>query len=321
MLTQLLRRLLLIPLVLALVNCLAFAYAHTALYVQYSLNPYGTVRPPPDVPVLYGEYGAQVLRGDFGVLPVGAGAPLLTALVEAAGKSAGLLLIALTVSVGVGLLMGISAVSVNPPRIAPWLAPFTSTGLAMPSFYIGTLFVAASVQLALRGVEQFPIPLSGFGWDAHLLLPVLALMIRPTMQIAQVTASLLADEARKQYVVTARSVGNTWRTIRRKHTLRNILAAVVLTITGAFRLSLAELVLVEWLFVWPGVGRMLALTLIAPNVAGPGTLTGAGQFFLNPQLLTALVTLFAALFLIADFLAFGLVRAADPRLRSEEGGA
>ncbi|MGQ0605253.1 MAG: ABC transporter permease subunit [Anaerolineales bacterium] len=319
MLAQLLRRLLIIPLVLLIVNFLAFAYAHVALYVQLSLNPFGTVQPPPNVPALYSEYGAQVLRGEFGVLPTGAGVSLLAALAEAAMKSAGLLLIATALSIVVGLLLGVAAVRVEPPRIAPWLPPITSLGLAVPSFYVGMLFIAASVLLALRGLPEFPIPLSGFGWDAHLILPTLALILRPTMQIAQVTASLLVDEIRKQYVVTARSVGNTWRTIRRKHTLRNILAAVVLTITGAFRLSLGELILVEWLFVWPGLGRLLTLTLIAPNVAGPGGITGGGQFFLNPTLLTALITIFALLFLLADVVAFGLVRAADPRLRGEGG--
>jgi peptide/nickel transport system permease protein len=321
MLAPLLRRLLLIPLVLVVVNFIAFAYAQVGLYVQLSLNPYGTTQAPPDVPALYREYGAQLLHGEFGVLPAGAGVPLLEALADAAVKSAGLLLIATVVSVALGLLLGVSAVRIEPPRIAPWLPPLTSVGLAMPSFYLGLLFIGASVLLALRGLRAFPLPLFGFGWDAHLILPVLALMLRPTMQIAQVTASLLVDEIHKQYVVTARSVGNTWRAIRRKHTLRNVLAAVVLTITGAFRLSLGELIIVEWLFGWTGLGRLLALTLIAPNIAAPGGVLGGGQYFLNPPLLTGLVTLFAVAFLLADLVAFGLVRAVDPRLRGEGGGA
>jgi ABC-type dipeptide/oligopeptide/nickel transport system permease component len=278
---------------------------------------------PPDVPALYAAYLQQALSGDFGAMPqAGAPEPLAEGLARAAGASAGLLALAFVLSVLIGLGLGLASVRVNPPGVAPWLTPFITLGLSVPSFYLGTLFVALAVYLALQGLPDFPLPLSGFGWDAHLVLPTLALMLRPAMQIAQVTATVLADEFHKQYVVTARSVGNTWRTIRWKHALRNIAAAVVQTVAGAFRLSLVELVLVEWLFSWPGLGRLLALTLIAPNIAGPGTIGGGGLYFLDPTLLPALITLFALAFLLADALASAVAHAADPRLRLvDEGGA
>jgi peptide/nickel transport system permease protein len=270
---------------------------------------------------LYAGYAQGLLRLDFGQLPVGADQPVLEALAQAAQASLGLLAVALGLGVLAGLALGLAAVRVEPAGVAPWLAPLATLGLAMPSFYLGTLFIAASVYLLLRGVEAFPLPLSGFGWDLHLVLPALALMLRPAMQIAQITASLLADEMRKQYVVTARSVGNTWRRIRRRHALRNVVAPVLLTIAGTFRLSLGELVLVEWLFNWPGLGRLLAQTLVAPDFAAPGALTGGGQFFLNPPLLAALLTVFALAFLLADALASSLARSADPRLRAAEAAA
>ncbi len=317
MLNYLPRRLFLIPLALVFINFAAFAYTHLALYVQQASNPYGTLAERPGVLALYVEYAQHLLRGDFGQMPQqGTPEPLMAGLARAAGASAGLLTLAFTLSAGLGLALGLASVRINPTRIAPWLAPLATLGLSMPSFYIGTLFLALVVWLALHGVKNFPLPLSGSGWDAHLILPTLALMLRPTMQIAQVTAGLLADELDKQYVVTARSVGNTWRVIRWKHTLRNILAAVTLTIAGAFRLSLGELVLVEWLFSWPGLGRLLAFTLIAPNIAAPGLVGGGGHYFLDATLTPALITLFALIFLLADALASLLVRAADPRLRA-----
>jgi ABC-type dipeptide/oligopeptide/nickel transport system permease component len=77
-------------------------------------------------------------------------------------------------------------------------------------------------------------------------------------------------------------------------------------------------VLVEWLFVWPGLGRLLAQVLLSPSSASPGALFGGGQYFLNPPLLAALLTILALAFLIVDGVASGLARAVDPRLRQAE---
>jgi peptide/nickel transport system permease protein len=315
-----LRRLAAGLLILVVVNFLGFAYAHGAQYIQQLQNPFGTRAQPPQILALYGEYTRGLAGLDLGSLPVGAGVPVGQAIGEAAWASVGLLAVAISLSIGLGLGLGLTAVRTEPPRVAAWLAPLAALGLATPSFYIGTLALAASILLVVRGLGRPPLPVSGFGWDAHLILPVLALVLRPTAQIASVTASLLTDEIRRPYVVTARSVGNTWRRIRWRHALRNIVAPVLLTIAGAFRFAVGELVLVEWLFAWPGLGRLLAQVLVSPNLAAPGSLGGGGAFFLNPPLLAALITVLSLAFLIADALASGLARAADPRWQLAETG-
>ncbi len=301
--------------ILVLANFLGFTYAHGAYYLQQLQSPFGTRAQPPDVLTLYGDYVDGLTRLDLGSLPVGTGIPIAEALADAAPASLGLLTLALVVSGVGGLALGLAAVRVAPPRIAPWLAPLSTLGLATPSFYIGTLAVAAAVYLVLSGRGQLPLPVGGFGWDIHLVLPTLALTLRSTAQIAQISANLLVEEIRKQYVVTARSVGNTWRRIRWHHALRNIVAPLLLVIAGALRFSVGELVLVEWLFDWPGLGRLLAQTVLTPSLATPGSLGGGGAYYLNPPLLAALLTVLAFTFLIVDGVASGLARAADARLR------
>lgn len=299
------------------VNFIGFAYAEGARYIQALQNPYGTRSAPPDILALYGAYAAGLTRLDLGHFGGGLGQGVGAALLSAAAASGGLLILAAGLSVGLGLLLGLAAVRVEPPGVAGWLTPAVSLGLAMPSFYLGTLFLAVAAYWLTRGLAEFPVPLAGFGWDAHLVLPTVALTLRPAAQIAQVTAGLLSGEMRRQYVVTARSVGNTWRRIRWRHVLRNVWAPVLLTIAGALRLSMGELVLVEWLFAWPGLGRLLAQTLLAPNIAAPGALSGGGQYFLNPALLAALLVVFALAFLLTDGAASALARLADPRFRLE----
>lgn len=318
MLRFFLRRLLLIPLAVLLVNGLGFAYAHAALRFHASQNPYGSAQVElPPILELYAAYLWGVLAGDLGWMPVGAGQPLGEVLLPAAGASLGLLSAAFGLSAAAGVALGLGAVRAERAVVSSWLAPWTSLGLAAPSFFIGALFLTATVWYLLTAGEgaRPPLPLGGFGWDLHLVVPVLALALRPAAQTAQVVSSLLAAEMRSPYVIAALSRGNSWRRVRWRHALGNILAAVVLSLAGAFRLLVGELLLVEWLFGWPGLGRLLVLTLIPPSVATVGGLSGHTLYFLHPPLVAALLSVFAFLFVLLDTLASGLARAVDPRLR------
>ncbi|UCC65405.1 MAG: ABC transporter permease subunit, partial [Anaerolineae bacterium] len=214
------------------------------------------------------------------------------------------------------LVLGLRAVRLEPRRISRWLTLLSTTGLAMPSFYIGSLLIAAMFSYVLEQSIGAPFPMQGFGWDRHLVLPTLALMVRPTVQIAQMTAGLLEGELGKRYIATARSVGHPWRVIRRRHALRNILAPVILMIAGSGRLLMGELILVEWLFKWPGLGMLFAQALVPEQSSA----AQGSPLFLNPPVVATVLTAFAALFLVTDLIAAVLVRVVDPRLRAPEEG-
>jgi peptide/nickel transport system permease protein len=313
------RRLAIIPIALLLIHFLGFAYAHFAGPIRAARTPYIFVQvdPPPLLPT-YRGYLEQALQLDFGRLP-GALGSIAQTILDATIASLGLLGLALVMSVLVGLLLGFLASRINPPRISQWLTVVSTVGLAMPSFYIGTLFVVASISYILEkgpGTEA-PLPLRGFGWDNHLVFPILALMVRPTVQIARVTAGLLVEEMSKQYILAARSFGHTWRAVRGRLAFSNILAPVILTITGSLRLLAGELILVEWLFQWPGLGRLLGWTLVPPLLSS----SDGGPLFLNPPVVAAVLMIFAAIFLLTDLIAATLVRIVDPRLRVAEEDA
>jgi peptide/nickel transport system permease protein len=318
MIRFILQRLAVLPVVALLVHFLGFSYAHLARPLRAARNPYlSSMEAQPLLPT-YKGYFQDALRLDFGDIPISPGVQesLVTSIAKASVSSLGLLAIALVLSALLGLALGLLAVRPDPPRLANWLTLVSTLGLAMPSFYIGSLFVLASLTYLLRGGygTQLILPIRGFGWDKHLVLPTLALIARPSVQIAQVTAELLKDELGKQYVVAARSVGFPWRTIRWRLALRNILAAVILSIAGSVRLLVGELIVVEWLFEWPGLGRLLALTLIPAATSTPTQ----EPLFLDPRVVSVVLVVFAALFLLTDFVAAILVRVSDPRLRSPE---
>jgi ABC-type dipeptide/oligopeptide/nickel transport system permease component len=308
------RSLVQIPLVLLLVHFLGFAFAFFVGPRQLSRQPlyFSEVNPGPLLPS-YISHVADLLRFDIGPLPGDrAATPILTVLGQATAASAVLLALALLLSIIVGIALGFAAVRDNPPRVAPWLVSTTTTGLAMPTFFFGTLAVTLVIVILIYAPGRFVLlPLQGFGVDSHLVLPTLTLMLRPTAQIAQVTAGIVVAERSKQYVVAARSFGYSEQRIARRHVLRNALGPIIATISSSLRLLVGELIIVENLFYWPGLGSLLAQTLIPPlvSVGEPAAL------FLNPPVIALVMVEVAALFLLANLAASLLTQLADPRVR------
>lgn len=316
-------RILILPFLLLGVNFLGFSYAHIAIQVQRSLNPWGYGGSGAlDLPKMYTLYLGNLIHFDLGMLPGGT-KPIVEVLGYSLVNSLGLLFIAALVSTFIGLWLGLRSVHIDPLGIRNWLNPLTTIGLATPSFFIATLLITAALYYTLFSGKDSnpPIPLSGWGWDEHLIFPLLALSVRPISQIAHSTSVLLFGELSKQYILTARSIGHTWKTIRSKHALRNILSSILTIISASYKFLFAELILVEWIFLWPGLGRLLALCLIPPSTASMGGLGEPSIYFLNPELLASLLTIYAFFLFLVDSLFQGLILWADPRLQVQENPA
>lgn len=316
------RRLILIPVALFIVNFLGFAYAHFAEPLRTAQTPFRVAEEAQPLLPAYRDYLGNLFNltldeevavpGESRTAPVAMGQIIWNATIA----SAGLLALTLAISGVAGFFLGILAVRNQPPSIRRWLTAVSTIGLSMPSFYIGSLLIFGIVFYLIRrgpGTEM-PLPIDGFGWDLHLVLPTIALTIRPTVQLAQTTAGLLSGELDKQYIIAARSLGHTWRDIRTRYAMRNILAPVFLMLAGLVRMIVGEMVLVEWLFRWPGLGRLLAWTLVPPELSSQS----GSPLFLNPPVMATTLTIIAALFLISDFIAAILVRSVDPRVRNPE---
>lgn len=307
---KLLLRLLLLLLLVAAANFGGYAYAYLARTI--SGNPFFAGELTTDA--LWPGYSAYVqgfVQGNFAGVAVyeeDFGLILGRALIA----SAGLLVLALAISVVLGLVIGLLGVRLHPPGIRPWLTAGTIFGLSTPSFFIGRLAVALLLLTTIYArLGNLPLPIQGYGWDAHLVLPLLALVVRPTSQIAQVVAGLLAGELGKQYIVAARGKGLPERRVISHHALRNVWAPAIQSIAGAVRLLAADLIVVEWLFAWPGIGFLMAATLIPAQFAS----ATVEARYLDPPLVASLITIFAAVFLITDLIAGSLAHLADPRQR------
>lgn len=125
------------------------------------------------------------------------------------------------------------------------------SGLSFPAFWLGLLLIDAfSVRLGW-------LPTGGFeGWTS-LLMPSFTLGVTVAAIMARFTRSAYVEVAQEDYVRTARSKGVPERRVILRHALRNALIPVI-TLTGLeFGSLLGGAIVVETVFSWPGLGRLL----------------------------------------------------------------
>lgn len=304
----LLKRLLIALLAVASASLIGFGYAHLARTgVGNPLFAGSRVAEP-----LLPAYAAwlRALFGGEAVQTVTYGNQFAGTVARAAVASLALLLPALLLSLLMGVLLGLAGVRRSPPGVRGWLLAVSTLGQATPSFFAGSLAIAGLLALIIWGpFDRVLLPVQGYGLDAHLILPALVLAVRPTAYMAQVVASLAAGELGRPYVRTAVAKGLTWEQATRRHALRNIQAPLAQTTARTLRTLVAELILVEWLFGWPGLGALLAGTLIPNRMLS----SGVEAAFLDPPLVATIVTLLALFFVAMDTLAAILTRWLDPR--------
>ena len=215
------------------------------------------------------------------------------------GQSAGLLLLSMGAAVIVGLPLGVLAATVRHRAFSAIVMVLSVLGASTPSFLFAMMLWV--VNIAVHRSLNIPVlPSTGFGWDAHLVMPMLVLAMRPLAQVAQVTYVTMSEVLQQDYVRTAYSKGLAWRAIRDRHVLRNMLIPILTTLGTSLRFSLASLPVVEIFFRWPGVGSMLMDAI------------NQGTDALVLDLILSLGLFFLVVNLLIDF-CFPLI---DPQLRT-----
>jgi glutathione transport system permease protein len=125
------------------------------------------------------------------------------------------------------------------------------SGISFPAFWLGLLLIDVfSVRLGW-------LPTGGYGSWQHFVLPSFTLGVAVAAVLARFTRSAFVEVAAEDFVRTARAKGLPERVVIWKHTLRNALIPVI-TMTGLqFGFLLGGAVVVETVFAWPGLGRLL----------------------------------------------------------------
>jgi glutathione transport system permease protein len=202
------------------------------------------------LPHQFASFFTHMLQGDFGT-SIRTRRPVSTEIAERFFPTVMLTVTSMVWAVIFGMGIGIvSAVFRNqwPDRIGMTLAV---SGISFPAFALGMLLMQIfSVQLGW-------LPTVGAATWKHYILPSITLGAAVAAVMARFTRASFVEVIQEDFVRTARAKGVRERTVIIKHCLRNALIPVVTMMGLQFGFLLGGSILVEAVFNWPGLGRLL----------------------------------------------------------------
>jgi len=189
-------------------------------------------------------------------------------------------LAAVTLLIGISLAVFVGALAAYRPgglfdRMG---STFALVGASAPDFWVAiTAILFFSVSLGW-------LPTSGTGGFLFWIMPVTVLALRPFGLLVQVMRGAMLDALASAYVKTARAKGVGESTVIFVHALRNACLAVV-TVAGDLAVGLINgAVIVETVFGWPGVGKLMIDAVVQRDFAvvqASIMVTAAAIFLMN----------------------------------------
>lgn len=248
----------------------------------------------------YWSWITHALTGDFGVSH-SFRVPVADLIAERLPMTISLAVSGMIFTVLLALVMGIGAAA-NHRKAGDWgVMLLSQLGIAVPAFWLAMLLVL------IFAVKLRWLPPGGFpGWSdpvaamRALILPTVALALVQSSVLARVTRSSALEVMRQDYVRTARASGFSRTRVLWRHVLPNALVPIVTIVGMQFAALVTGTIVIENVFYLPGLGRLIF------------------QSIANRDLPTvqALVMLFAAIVVTANFIVDLLYLVIDPRLKA-----
>ena len=182
--------------------------------------------------------------------------PALSEVSSRASKTLQLGAAALIFSLALGVPLGVIA-ALRRATPTDWAARFLAVlGQAIPNFWLGLILIFFfAVQLDL-------MPTGGSGGIEHLVLPTITLGLLASAVSMRLTRSGMIDVMGTDFVRTARAKGLRESTIIWRHALRHALLPVATILGIQVGYMIAGTVIVEQVFAWPGIGRLMLHTIL-----------------------------------------------------------
>ena len=268
------------------------------------------------VHIRYLRWMGAMLTGDFGI-SLSRNEPVLDIILEILPNTLVLSLAAIVVAFAGGILIGVFQ-AVRQNRLADSALSVASLFFySMPSFWLALMLILV-FSLGARNLWGWPIWLPASGMTsveypfmspgeqlrdrlAHLVLPSLSLALVLAAGIARYMRSSMLEVIRQDYVRTARSKGLSEFRVITRHALPNGLIPIV-TLLGLYLPTFfSGAVLIETVFAWPGMGRLVVDAIFQRDYP----VVMAGTF------------IFAVMVVAGNLIADMLYALVDPRVRYE----
>lgn len=217
------------------------------------------------LPERYVTWLGQVVQGNLGAELVGGGS-IAKALANRVPNTIKLMGTALTISVVLGVLLGILSAFRQHSKLDNAMTVVVISGISLPPYLLAILaiYFLAVVPFQLFGIKLLPAggqvdpvstlpPIVDELW--HLILPALVLAFAGTATFLRYTRASVLEVMHRDFVTTARSKGLPEQAVRLRHILRNALLPVVTVLGLSMPSLIVGAIFVETLFSWPGIGQ------------------------------------------------------------------
>jgi peptide/nickel transport system permease protein len=218
---------------------------------------------------LVGQYTHWVwgaIHGNLGT-SIADGTPVSATLNQGVEVTVSLVASALLLALALGIAIGTYA-AVRPGPHSRAVDGLALVGQAVPSFCVALVLVLVfAVKLrAFPAVGYTSLASSASGWARSLALPATALTVGMVGSVAKQTRASMRETLGRPYIVALRANGIAERRIVLKHALRNAALPVVTVVGLLFVGSLTGAVIIEQIFVLPGLGSALVAATAAHDV-------------------------------------------------------
>ena len=243
----------------------------------------------------YGKYMLNLIQGDLGTSQA-TGISVFDTFIQRLPNTLLLSFTATAIGIAISIPMGVQAARKAGTLADTAATTFTLIGQSAPPFWLGLLML---LLFSLR-LGWFP---AGGNKDGirSLILPAICSAMALSATSARQTRSSMLEVLRADFLRTARAKGVPEKTVISKHALGNALIPIITTIGSAVCVQLAGAVVIEQVFAWPGIGRMLIEGVFARDVT----------VILGCTIMTTI--LYVLVMLLVD-LAYAFV---DPRIKSQ----
>jgi peptide/nickel transport system permease protein len=211
----------------------------------------------------YWRWFSGILTGDWG-MSMRLSQPVAALIAEAFWRSAALALVSLATVTLIAIPLGVLAALKRGTLVDLVVGLFAYVGTALPEFVTATLLL-----VFLSGPDRGFLPAGGFapfsqGLGAaisYVILPAATLSLILTAHIARQVRSEMSDVLGSDYIRAARLKGLSERRVVMHHALRNAMAPAVAVISLDVGYLLGGILVVEEVFAWPGLGRLIIYAL------------------------------------------------------------
>lgn len=238
----------------------------------------------------YAIFLSNALKGDFGT-SFYSSRPVAEIFFERLPNTLALMIPTFLLTLPIAIGLGIVAAVKHGSMTDTGLVLFSLIAQAVPNFSL------AIILMVIFAWQLNWLPTSGNSTPAHYVLPILTLGLSSLAAVARLMRASLLDVLRQDYVRFAQALGLSPRTVLFRHALRTALLPVITIIGLQIGALIGGAVVIEAVFAWPGVGRLLvdavmqrdfqllqfAVMSVAATIVAANALVDISYAYLDPR--------------------------------------